>query len=63
MAAFKDIQLNAIEKKTLVKQADELYRSTNCESSALIGKACNQFSIPSSFQGRGGEIAIQVSLS
>ncbi len=31
MAVFLDIQLNAIEKKVLMKQAEDLYRSTNCE--------------------------------
>lgn len=31
MAGFRDIQLNAIEKKMLMKQAEDLYRSTNCK--------------------------------
>lgn len=65
MAAFKDIQLNAIEKKTLMKQADDLYRSTNCECLSALGDPRTMYQtvpITYSLQRRGGEIAIQVSL-
>lgn len=33
MATFQAVQLNAIEKKLLVKQAEDLYKLTNCELS------------------------------
>jgi hypothetical protein len=31
MAIFQDLQLNAIEKKLLAKQADDLFRASNCK--------------------------------
>ena len=35
MATFPDVHLNAIEKKILIKQAEDIYKCTNCEDIAL----------------------------
>lgn len=37
MATFRDVQLNAIDKKILTKQAEDLYKATNCELDQQAG--------------------------
>lgn len=63
MATFREVQLNAIEKKLLTKHAEDLYRSTNCK--LVIGGKVWPVLKPvflCSFQGRGRVPPVQASL-